>query len=85
MTAARKLLKPQGKIIYSVCSPFKEEGPDVIAGFLAQHPDFKVESGLTHAPFLPNTALTPEGFVSFLPHAHQADAFFIAVLKNQDH
>ena len=85
LTAARKLLKPQGKIIYSVCSPFKEEGPDVIADFLAQHPDFKVESGLTHAPFLPNTALTPEGFVSFLPHAHQADAFFIAVLKNQDH
>ena len=32
-------------------------------------------------PFLPESALTNEGFVAFMPHLHQADAFFIAVLK----
>ena len=85
LQAARLLLKPGGRLIYSVCSPFLEEGPQVIADFLGQHPDFKIESAKERAPFLPDSAVTNEGFVSFMPHLHQADAFFIAALKNQNH
>ena len=83
LKAASTMLKPKGRLVYSVCSPFSEEGPHVIHDFLAQHPNFKVESPLAHDSFLPESALTNEGFVAFMPHLHQADAFFIAVLKNQ--
>ena len=84
LQAARLMLKPGGRLIYSVCSPFMEEGPQVITDFLTQNPDFKIESAKERAPFLPESAITNEGFVSFMPHLHQADAFFIAALKNQD-
>ena len=38
---AAKWLRPGGVLLYAVCSFTEEEGPQQIADFLAQHPDFE--------------------------------------------
>ena len=44
-------------------------------------PDFARENLKTILPFLPDSAVDPDGQVRFLPHLHDADAFFIARLR----
>ena len=39
-----------GVLVYAVCSPEPEEGPDRVASFLEGHPGFSVEHTLTTAP-----------------------------------
>ena len=76
-------LKPAGTLVYSVCSLEPEEGEQVIAAFLAAHPEFKA------APPTPGelpefVTPTPEGFVRILPGLLEAegglDGFFVARL-----
>ncbi len=40
---AAALVRPSGAIVYAVCSLAPEEGPDLIAQFLGEHPDFTVD------------------------------------------
>ncbi len=39
-----------GALVYAVCSPEPEEGPDVIAAFVQAHPEFTVEESFVTAP-----------------------------------
>lgn len=39
---AARLVAPGGRLIYGTCSVLRDEGEDVIAGFLAEHPEFVV-------------------------------------------
>lgn len=41
---------PGGVLIYAVCSPEPEEGSDVVAAFMAAHPEFREERRLSTAP-----------------------------------
>jgi len=43
LTNAAALLRPGGAIVYSVCSLMREEGPDVVAQFIASHPDYAID------------------------------------------
>jgi 16S rRNA (cytosine967-C5)-methyltransferase len=67
-------------LVYSVCTPTREEGPDQVAAFLARHPAFTLE-----APTSPHVDLAPmteaPGFIHTWPHAHGMDAFFAARLR----
>lgn len=47
---AARLVRPGGRIVYCVCSLELEEGPHVVARFLAEHTDF-VRSPVTVADF----------------------------------
>jgi 16S rRNA (cytosine967-C5)-methyltransferase len=40
LAAAASLVKPGGRLVYATCSLLKEENDDVVADFLAGHPDF---------------------------------------------
>ena len=40
MTAVADLVRPGGRLLYSVCSMETEEGEEVVASFLAEHADF---------------------------------------------
>lgn len=44
---AAALLRRGGAIYYSVCSLMVEEGPEVVAGFLADHPQYRADSEAT--------------------------------------
>ena len=41
---------PGGRLVYAVCSPEPEEGSDVVAAFLEDHPEFSPERTLSTAP-----------------------------------
>lgn len=71
---AAALVRPGGRIVFVTCSLLDAEGPDVVQGFLAAHPNFAAEpldlpAGRPHGP---GWRLTP---------AHDGtDGFFIARL-----
>lgn len=43
-------VRPGGVLVYAVCSPEPEEGPAVIDSFLAENPDFRLDTTFSTAP-----------------------------------
>lgn len=74
-------VKPGGKLLYCVCSIFKEEGVSQIAKFLAATPDAKPENlpGFETATLL--LAPTVDEKDTRLPRVH--DGFFYALLRKE--
>jgi 16S rRNA (cytosine967-C5)-methyltransferase len=78
LEAAARRLRPGGTLVYSVCTFEPEETDDVIAKFLAAHPEFTVESV---AGSVPDAVVTPEGFMRVLPQRHGCDGAFAARMR----
>jgi 16S rRNA (cytosine967-C5)-methyltransferase len=77
-------LKPDGILVYSVCSMEPEENEAIVLEFLQNHPEFVMFSPDSNlAENLP--PLTPEGFLKTSPHPHQMDGFFAAAFKRPSH
>lgn len=70
-------VKPGGVLLYATCTVLKRENEDVVADFLAAHPEFAL------TPFsLPGPAGEAEdGMLTLWPHIHGTDGFFIAKLR----
>jgi 16S rRNA (cytosine967-C5)-methyltransferase len=79
------VVKPGGRIVYATCSSEPEEGEDLVAAFLGDHPEFALEDPRGHpgrgAEF--PALITPEGFFRTWPHEHELDSFFAAVLRRR--
>ncbi|ACO45830.1 RsmB/NOP family class I SAM-dependent RNA methyltransferase [Deinococcus deserti] len=75
---AAALVEPGGTLVYSVCSVTPQEGPQVVAEFLANHPDFTADAvpGLE----VPHVAAGPG--VLTLP-LDGVDGFYIARLQRK--
>jgi len=58
----------------------KEEDEEVVAAFLAEHPEAAVAAGPGGGPG-PADAWTADGFLRLYPHRHDTDAFFAALLR----
>ena len=72
-----RYVRPGGTLVYSTCTVLPRENGDVVDGFLAEHPDFGLE------PFpLPQFGEQP-GKVTFWPHIHGTDGFFVAKLRRK--
>ena len=73
-------VKPGGSLVYSVCSLEPEEGEQIVADFLREHPDFAIQGGDLPG-FVPTAA---EGWVRILPGLLEVegglDGFFMARL-----
>lgn len=80
LNSAAQLVKPGGSLVYSVCSPLKEEGSEQVAWFIKNHSDFKVDDPRRVLAWLPENAITADGHVALWPHRHDCDAFFAARL-----
>lgn len=50
MNVVAELVRPGGVLVYSVCSPEPEEGPEVVARFVERQPGFVVDVEVTTAP-----------------------------------
>ena len=83
LESAARLVKSGGRLVYSVCSLFPEEGPTVVQAFLQKNQDFTSENAKDLAPYLPDTAVEADGWVRLRPHLHDADGFFMAALKKR--
>lgn len=85
LAAGAKYVPPGGRLIYSVCSIVPAEGEGQIDAFLAANPDFQLRPYSENWPIsdrpAPPTASTNPGCLLLLPHMHECDGFFIAVLE----
>lgn len=71
-------VKKYGIITYSTCTITKEENEDVVAMFLAAHPNFELidVAGAAHL-----TKSYHDKLLKIYPHHYQTDGFFISCFK----
>lgn len=82
LTAAAKLLKPGGRLVYATCSLLPEENQQIIERFLADHSQFSIlNCGELLAQQKINLPDTGE-FLQLSPLYHNTDGFFAAVLEH---
>ncbi len=80
LESACRLVKPKGRLVYATCSLLEEENEAVVQDFLLTHPQFTL---------LPMHAILAEqkihlemgDYLKLLPHRHQTDGFFAAVME----
>lgn len=80
LDSAARLVKAGGRLVYATCSLLREENEGVVQAFLAQHPEFKCLSAaetLAHG----KVSLECGSYLQLLPHQHNTDGFFGAVLE----
>jgi len=77
---AAALVRPGGVIVYAVCSLAPQEGPDVVRGFLVEHPEFAIErpQAAQLAPWLQG-----DGTMATSPERGVLDGFFAARLRRR--
>ncbi|GAB4389690.1 MAG: 16S rRNA (cytosine(967)-C(5))-methyltransferase RsmB [Thermodesulfovibrionales bacterium] len=75
---ASAMLRPGGRLLYSVCSTEPEEGEQVVGAFLKSSADFFIIKDIPLGP--PGGELVSEGLLRTYPHRHGMDGFFGAVL-----
>ncbi|MDR2174253.1 MAG: RsmB/NOP family class I SAM-dependent RNA methyltransferase [Burkholderiales bacterium] len=83
LTAASRLVKPGGRLVYATCSVLSAENEAIVAQFLETHPEFSLQSAAetlarSQAPL--DTGET----LKLLPHQHHTDGFFAAVMKRSN-
>jgi 16S rRNA (cytosine967-C5)-methyltransferase len=81
LDSAATLLKPGGRLVYGTCSLLAEENEEMVAAFLAAHPDFRL---VPASEVLERQGIKLEGAGEYLrlyPHVHDTDGFFAAVLE----
>lgn len=79
LSAGAKMVRPGGRLLYGVCSFSDEEGPGVLAKFLASQAEFSV-AGSEAWPGALRGHLGSEPYLRLWPHIHDTDGFFWALL-----
>jgi len=74
-------VKPEGFLVYCVCSTEPEENESVIKGFLKKHKDFAIEKNPEGLPYEARSFLTGNGYLKTFPHLHNMDGFFAVCMK----
>ena len=87
LTAAAKLTRPGGRLIYATCSLLDEENEAVVSAFLAAHDDFVClpAYGILHEQGIRLEGLDDEdnAHLRLWPHRHGTDGFFAAVMERR--
>jgi 16S rRNA (cytosine967-C5)-methyltransferase len=80
LTAAARLVKPGGRLVYATCSILPEENDGVVDAFLSAHPQFRpLHCGALLAG--QEIALDTGEHLRVYPHSHGMDGFFAATLE----
>jgi 16S rRNA (cytosine967-C5)-methyltransferase len=74
------LVKPGGRLVYGTCSLLREENEEVVASFLAHHPEFSVVPPSDRLGPELGGRVTQAGFLRLSPAQHGTDGFFGAIL-----
>jgi 16S rRNA (cytosine967-C5)-methyltransferase len=83
LAAAATLVKPGGRLVYATCSLLREENEAIVEGFLAATPGFAVMPA-GEALARRHLTLAADGdFLRLLPHRHNTDGFFAAILARR--
>ena len=80
LSHAARQLKPDGLMVYAVCSFEPEESTAVVQGFLQKHPEFVIHRPKMVALQGADRMVHSQGFIYTLPHRHGMDGFFAVAL-----
>ena len=75
------LVKPNGILLYSVCSPEPEENEDVVKDFLKKNKDFVIDYGSGQLPGELGQLVKSQGCLRTYPDFSQMDGFFSIRLR----
>ena len=75
-----ELVKPGGRLVYATCTISREENEEVVKTFLGENKDFSVIPPTGTNPDLFGRFTEEDGFFRSLPHVHDMDGFFGAVM-----
>ncbi|WP_448265072.1 16S rRNA (cytosine(967)-C(5))-methyltransferase RsmB [Nostoc sp. DSM 114159] len=80
LTHTSTFVKPDGVLVYATCTLHPAENEQVISAFLADSPDWQIESPI--GVELPDsTDITPQGWFKLWPHRQDIDGFFMVRLR----
>lgn len=82
LEAAARLIRPGGRLVYATCSLLADENQQIVAGFLAAHPEFHA----LHCGELlkrQNIAIDCGEQMQLWPQLHHTDGFFAAALERR--
>jgi len=80
LTHTSTFVKPGGVLVYATCTLHPAENEQVISAFLAESPDWQIESPI--GVELPASAYsTPQGWFKVWPHRQDMDGFFMVRLR----
>ncbi|MES2019511.1 MAG: RsmB/NOP family class I SAM-dependent RNA methyltransferase [Pseudomonadota bacterium] len=82
LDGAARLLKGGGRLVYATCSLLDEENDFIVAQFLAAHPEFDLVP-MHQVLAEQKIALEMGDYLKLLPHKHQTDGFFAAVMQRK--
>jgi 16S rRNA (cytosine967-C5)-methyltransferase len=82
LDGAARLLKGGGRLVYATCSLLEEENDFIVEQFLANHPEF-VLVPMNKVLAEQKIELEMGDYLKLLPHKHQTDGFFAAVLERK--
>lgn len=77
---ASRLVKEGGKLVYATCSLLQEENEQMVEQFIAAHSQFRLMNA-SEVLSQQQIALDTGTYLKLLPHIHQTDGFFAAVLE----
>lgn len=76
-------VRPGGLLVYCTCTPFREENEHVVESFLRERPDAELVREPPSGWPGPGEAWSREGFLRLIPHRHDTDGFFAAILAKR--
>jgi 16S rRNA (cytosine967-C5)-methyltransferase len=82
LSAAARLVKPGGRLVYATCSILDEENRGVAEAFRSGSADFRLISA-AEVLEKERIALRTDEYFEVWPHAHGTDAFFAAVFERR--
>jgi 16S rRNA (cytosine967-C5)-methyltransferase len=77
-----RFVKPGGVLVYLTCSTEAEENQRIVQAFVAQHPDFELESVETYLPAEARAFVQEGGWFQTWPGLEGLDGFFGARLRH---
>ena len=82
LTAAARLVKVGGRLVYATCSILAEENEQIVEAFLAAHPEYELRAA-SEVLAQQNIPLDTGKYFKLAPHLHGTDGFFAAVMERK--
>ncbi len=82
LVGAARLVKAGGRLVYATCSLLDEENEAIVTQFLSTHQDF-VLVPMKEILAEQKIVLEMQDYLKLVPHLHQTDGFFAAVLERK--